>query len=747
MRSIFPLSPVCRMLCRLDICLKVMVLASICLTIPCHAEKRPRSEIRGIWVDGFAKGFKSAEEVDTLIRRVQAAHCNAIFAQMRKSGDAYYQSRYEPWAFDNKNHFDSLSYLIAKAHSCQPKIQVHAWINTCAVGKSHGNPYHIAIAHPDFKSLSDIGEDYDNEATKIDPGNPDAADWTFRVYLDVARKYDVDGIHFDFVRYGSTDGKGRFGYNTVSVARFNALHGRNGQPLWTDPDWMQWRRDQVTNLVRKVYVMAASVKPELTVSAATITWLDGPHETEDMTPLDFWQQKSSPMNRVFQDWRSWMSEGIIDLNCQMSYYAEGKHADWYRHWINWGKDNQFRRWDVPSSGIWLNSIEDSFQQIRAIRNPSKKGSSPAGVMLYCYAETNIDSRGETVSYNDDFYNKIGNPDHGPFKDVVEFPKLPWKVKPKFGHIQGFALEAQSLKPVDGMLVSLVGQNRSVRSDGTGYFAFVDVKPGNYKVRFSGSGYSTSLYSISVKAGKVAQMDHFPGTGVAAIVDCNSKLSRVNYEKIPDNGPIALRNAKVMMGSDVMPGRLLVRLDHGPALCIRMRTQYTLPFVTGDIVAVNAVIRTDDGGRYLDAESVALTAMEQTADEIDPKTAKGKLEAPYSLTSTIDGIVTENKKGILALDAGGKLVRVDLRDRKNTGVEEPTATWKSPGFTRLMVSGVVADGGRSGSHNFTVYPFSEGDITPMTITFSEKLSLAARRSVFPFFRDRFDSDLLVYGSNE
>jgi uncharacterized lipoprotein YddW (UPF0748 family) len=39
----------------------------------------------------------------------------------------------------------------------------------------------------------------------VDPGHPDAADWTFRVYLDVARHYDVDGIHFDFVRYGGAN--------------------------------------------------------------------------------------------------------------------------------------------------------------------------------------------------------------------------------------------------------------------------------------------------------------------------------------------------------------------------------------------------------------------------------------------------------------------------------------------------------------------------------------------------------------
>src|SRR5688500_5802133 len=91
-------------------------------------------EIRAFWADGFAEGFKSPEQVETLIQRLQTANCNAIFAQMRKGGDANYLSRYEPWAKDNPNRFDALAYLIDKAHACKPRIQVHAWINTCAVG-------------------------------------------------------------------------------------------------------------------------------------------------------------------------------------------------------------------------------------------------------------------------------------------------------------------------------------------------------------------------------------------------------------------------------------------------------------------------------------------------------------------------------------------------------------------------------------------------------------------------------------
>ena len=153
-------------------------------------------------------------------------HCNAVFVQMRKRADAYYESHYEEWAKDDTEQFDALQYLCDHAHAPgQPRIQVHAWINACAIG---GNPSagSLAKVHPEWLSLSDTGADFDTEATKIDPGNPDAAEWTFRVYMDVVRHYDVDGIHLDFIRYGG-DSKtvGHWGYNPVSVARFNARYG------------------------------------------------------------------------------------------------------------------------------------------------------------------------------------------------------------------------------------------------------------------------------------------------------------------------------------------------------------------------------------------------------------------------------------------------------------------------------------------------------------------------------------------
>src|SRR5579862_8704979 len=91
------------------------------------------AELRAFWVDGFNDGYKTPAQCDSLLAQLRADHCNAVFVQMRKRGDAYYASHYEPWAADDPNHFDALAYLCAAAHAPgQPYIQVHAWINACA---------------------------------------------------------------------------------------------------------------------------------------------------------------------------------------------------------------------------------------------------------------------------------------------------------------------------------------------------------------------------------------------------------------------------------------------------------------------------------------------------------------------------------------------------------------------------------------------------------------------------------------
>ena len=119
----------------------------------------------------------------------------------------------------------------------------------------------------------------------LDLGHPDAAAYTSDVLLHLARNYDIDGLHLDRIRYpeisvsGQTPSTGtNIGYNETSVARFQRRHGiaaGSPPPAKNNPLWNQWRRDQVSNLVRRVYLNAFAIKPHLKLSASLIAFGGG----------------------------------------------------------------------------------------------------------------------------------------------------------------------------------------------------------------------------------------------------------------------------------------------------------------------------------------------------------------------------------------------------------------------------------------------------------------------------------------
>ena len=181
----------------------------------------------------------------------------------------------------------------------------------------------------------------------LDPGHPDAVEYTVEQYLNVVREYDVDGIHLDLVRYMGVD----WGYNPTSLERYRAETGAVGTPDPQDEQWKQWRREQVTNLMRQVYLRSIAIRPDIKVSVAVIAWGEGPTSEEEY-------RRSAPMQQVMQDWNAWLSEGIIDMVIPMNYDREHDPNQklWYDQWIAWEKDHQYERQIAIGPGAYLNSV-------------------------------------------------------------------------------------------------------------------------------------------------------------------------------------------------------------------------------------------------------------------------------------------------------------------------------------------------------------------------------------------------------
>ena len=469
-------------------------LVCICFSMVARAE---RPEFRAFWVDAFHPGFKSPAQVTQLIADVRAAHCNAIIVEVRKRGDTYYNSKIEPLAAEITPGFDPLADLIAKAHDTSKgqRLEVHAWIvaypvwDNKTVGAPPKHPYSL---HRDWLTKNDTGEMWDGTAYAFDPGHPGVQNYLYDVCLEIISRYDIDGFQFDHIRYDNNS----FGYNDTTVARFNAQFGRTGQPPKLDKDWLQFRRDQVTALVRKVYLNAIALKPQIKISAACNSRAPG------VTTIAQWP-KSAAYSSTLQDWRAWLEEGMIDAVMPMTYFREEKWAGAWQAWTTFEKDYSYHRKVVIGPGLYLNNVSNALAQIHSTRVPSAKGNLPYGVALYCYSELSA----EKIAREKFFQALTESSSFGRypvFPMAVPVPPLPWKTQPTKGHLKGFAYDATG-RPLDGAKITIYGPiERTVLTDATGFYGAVDLPPGKYDVSAAfGSSEMPTPAQVEIKAGKVA----------------------------------------------------------------------------------------------------------------------------------------------------------------------------------------------------------------------------------------------------
>ncbi len=553
-----------------------------------------QTEFRGFWVDGFNEGFHTPEEADALLKRVRKANMNAIIVQMRKRGDAHYFSPFEPFAVNQQAGFDALAYLIEKAHRMQPPIEVHVWVNCHPIWPGSGwpaDPKHVLNRFPQIQTENLQGERITEVGYGMDWGHPLANAFFTRVALDIVRRYDIDGLHFDYIRYTGES----WGYNPVSVERFNRRYGRTGTPEPTDPLWKQWRRDQVTAIVRKVYANAIAIKPQVKISAALITWGDGPRDTDD------WVNRSA-YSRVFQDWRGWLEEGILDMAIPMIYYdqANPERARFYLNWVTFLKDHQYGRHGVAGIGNYLNSHENTLQQIEIARAPSPKGNRLVGVNFFSYTATSGNgTEGGARRCEESFYQMLGE---RAFPEWVPTPPMEWKRNPTRGHLMGTVLYARDLSWVDGATVELYRHGmrvRQIQTDGTGFYAFVHLEPGVYSVVVRVEGLPPAqTQTVMITPGLTTALHWLMGDTDALPI---RRLESLN--DLPDGTRILLAPKRVLKGTESADQPLIISdLIGERTLEVQLR-ELALPWLPDDRVAVLGVLTTHPDGKRLLTDAI------------------------------------------------------------------------------------------------------------------------------------------------
>jgi uncharacterized lipoprotein YddW (UPF0748 family) len=369
---------------------------------------QPKQETRALWV--VRTSLTSPESIRTMVATARDHGFNTLIVQVRGRGDAYYDSRWEPRTEALKAQpptFDPLAVTLAEAKKAG--LSVHAWLNTFLLANLNelpADPRHVYNAHPDWlmvprplaaalASMSPSAPEYrkrivdwskgdltELEGVYASPANPAVQEHLYNVWMDVVEKYDVDGVHFDYVRFPNV----QFDYSRTALDRFRLEIEKDlsegerrayAQLLLTDPlilttvyaaRWDQFRRDQVTALVERIATAVRQRKPRLLVSAAV-----------------FADDQDAYLRR-FQDWKLWTERGLLDVVCPMAYTVE---TDIFKRQIATARGFSFGKQVWAGIGAYRQPVSGTLDKIEMARRIGADG-----IILFSY-----DSISRTGEFN------------------------------------------------------------------------------------------------------------------------------------------------------------------------------------------------------------------------------------------------------------------------------------------------------------------------------------------------------------
>jgi uncharacterized lipoprotein YddW (UPF0748 family) len=390
----------------------VIVVAAVSACAPRSPKVAPdRAEIRALWV--VRNTLVHPETARVMVRRAAEAGFNTLIVQVRGRGDAYYRSRWEPPppALAGRANYDALGRTIREAH--RRGLRVHAWVNTFLVANADTLPRdssHLVFRRPDLLAVPQaLGRelyrldprdpsyrqalvDYARanrdhvEGLYLSPAAPESKEHLYSIWIDLLERYDLDGLHFDYVRYPAPD----YDYSRTALERFqrwlmphvsDSLRTRLDSLAALDPlvyadsfpdAWDAFRREEVTGLVERIYYGVKKRAPGRLVSAAVFANAD------------------DARGRRYQEWQEWLRRGILDVACPMAYTDS---LDLFRERIRTAVEavGGGRVW--AGIGAYRNTLEGTIAQIDAAR-----ALGAAGVVLFSYgslARSDSASRGQT----------------------------------------------------------------------------------------------------------------------------------------------------------------------------------------------------------------------------------------------------------------------------------------------------------------------------------------------------------------
>jgi uncharacterized lipoprotein YddW (UPF0748 family) len=276
-------------------------------------------EARSVWLDrGTIVAAKNADGMSALFDKLKACGINVVYFETNNAGFVMFPSRL---ATQNPNvtGWDPLGTAVREAH--KRGMELHAWLWTFNVGNVLHNP--IIGKEEDYPGpvLSSHKMEWALESQTgsllpprqhefwIDPANPEGRQYIKSLYLEVAQKYPIDGIQFDYIRYPFNGKGGEMGYDWIGRQKFEQETAMSLDRLddTTREVWQAWKVQNVSSFVKEVSQALRQVHPGIRISAAVYA-----------------MPRRLRLNLIQQEWETWVANGWVDTLNPMTYVPTAK---------------------------------------------------------------------------------------------------------------------------------------------------------------------------------------------------------------------------------------------------------------------------------------------------------------------------------------------------------------------------------------------------------------------------------------
>lgn len=288
-----------------------------------YEAEHPLREVRAVWLTTIGgldwprtkahdaqSVERQKEELCRLLDAYKRANINTVILQTRIRGSVIYPSSIEPWDDCLTGHagkhpgYDPLAYCIEECH--KRGMELHAWLVTIPLGKKQSAFGASSIA----KRRKDLCRTSRGEMFMI-PGKPGTADYVAELAKEIVQHYDVDGISLDYIRYPE------------STYRFS---DDDCYPKNCGISKAEWRRENITRIVRRLHDVIKPIKPWVKLSSSPI----GKYRDLSRYSSYGW----NCYDAVYQDPQMWLRENLQDMLFPMMYFV-GNH--FYPFLYNWAE--------------------------------------------------------------------------------------------------------------------------------------------------------------------------------------------------------------------------------------------------------------------------------------------------------------------------------------------------------------------------------------------------------------------------